>query len=230
MSLDLVKDIELAIQTRLPNFAIKYKNKVWHQKLIGFLVKPFNKGYMSHYTTTMFGKVYFPSEEFVKARSGRLWKTLAHEYVHLLDARDQGLKFSLRYLMPQLLAVLSLLAIFAFWNLWFLLALGFLGFAGPWRAKHRAKSEYRGYAISMAVNYWRHGSIDQSQKDWIAHTFYGPDYYYMDGPKQVVETKLIAIESAIRNGATASVTHPLVVLDIKKILKDRDLLKGKMSA
>jgi hypothetical protein len=43
----------------------------------------------------------------------------------------------------------------------------------------RAAGEIRGYTISMAVNYWRYGSVLEETEDWIVQQFTSSAYYFM---------------------------------------------------
>jgi len=219
----ILDDLVAKIKIRLPDFEIRYKDEDTLQKLIGKALF-FNSAYMTRYTTTMFGKVYFTSRKWVEDNPRSAWKVLAHEYVHLLDDKDEGLKFSLSYLAPQIYAAGALLAFGAFWSLWFLLALGFLGFLAPWGSKGRTKWEMRGYTMSMAVNYWRYGSVADWQKLNIVENFTGPNYYYMCRDRAAMDSKVHVAELLIMKGEAAKKTHPLVVQDMLSVLRAHDAL------
>lgn len=220
---EILDDLVLAIKERLPKFQVKYKDENLFQKFLGVLMF-FNRGYMTRYTTTMFGNVYFVSRKSVGENPRHAWKILAHEYVHLLDGRDHPVKFPLYYALPQVSALGALLALGAFWCSWALLALVFLVALAPWGSKGRTKSEMRGYAMSMAVNYWRYASVSQSLKDHVGSSFWGPNYYYMCRDKTFVKMEIGTIELQIMKGEAAKVTHPEAVLDVLVILLEHGAL------
>lgn len=168
------------ITEKIPDFEIKYKDENFWSKVRGILVYPFNQQYMTHYTTTLYPVVYFPSRAWVEADYRRAWKVLAHEFVHLWDRKCMGVLFDLAYALPQVgfvLALPALLAIwFSPWFLWFLTALLCLL---PIPSYGRMVLEARGYTMSMAVNYWRHGRVSERTRIWIAQQFTGAGYYFM---------------------------------------------------
>lgn len=219
----ILESLVAKIQARLPGFEIRYKDESRLQKLIGFLLF-FNKAYMTSFITTMFGKVYFPTRSRVEENPRGTWKTLAHEYVHLLDDRDHKL-FKPTYLYPQILAAGALLALGAFWCAWALLCLLCLVALAPWPAKYRTKWEMRGYAMSMAVNFWRYGRVTLDQMERIGENFWGPNYYYMCRSERKVRMQLKAIETALQSSSAAAVTHPLAVVDVKAVLRAHGALK-----
>lgn len=190
----------------IPGFEIRYKSDSKLQKFIGWLVKPFNKHYMSRYTTTLYPYVYFPTREFVEASPKRTFEILSHEWVHLYD-RKKDWKFSLLYLFPQILALLSLFAIGAIWNLWFLLSLSFLLCLAPLPAKYRAKYEFRGYAMNLIFQIHIYGKVPSPFKVWLKSKFTGWDYYKMYPFSKDVDKKIEAIETKIRSGALQNM-HP----------------------
>jgi hypothetical protein len=96
--------------------------------ILAVILYPFNRRFMSDYTTTIFGRIYWPDNVDPADR----WRTLWHECVHRKQATRVGEPwFSLSYLFPLPLAVLAL---GAFWSLWWLCALVFLApLPAPWR-------------------------------------------------------------------------------------------------
>ncbi|MCK9567833.1 DUF4157 domain-containing protein [Candidatus Pacearchaeota archaeon] len=127
------------------SFDIKYKNKSLFMKLLGFLLF-FNKGFMTKYITTIGSTIYFTSEDFVNSQNQSAISVLAHELVHIQQAKRYGkVLFSILYLFPQCLAVFALLAPISLWFLLFLLCLAPL--PAPWRTKF----EVGGYTMSLFV-------------------------------------------------------------------------------
>lgn len=213
----ILEDLIAEIKKTNPKFKIKYKNKSILQRILG-LVLFFVPGYMTHYVTTMFGNVYYPSKEWVEKRPRAAWKILAHEYVHLLDEKEQGLKFKISYLAPQIYALGMLGAIGAFWNTWFLLFLGFAFFLKP-GSKTRTKWELRGYAMSIAAELWSTGRVTSYFHEFVAKNFYGSAYYWMWRDKEVVFQELKGIELKLGKGDYSS-THPVAAAALKKVLEE----------
>jgi hypothetical protein len=64
----------------------------------------------------------------------------------------------------------------------------------------RALGEFRGYTISMAMNYWKRGSILPDTITWIADHFTSGDYYWMLPWKKYVMWRLKRNAERIVNG------------------------------
>ena len=190
----------------IPGFGIRYKPDSKLQKFIGWILKPFNPRYMSHFTTTLYPYVYFPDKKFVSASPQRAFEILSHEWVHLHD-RKEDCRFSPLYLFPQILSLFSVLAIGAIWNLWFLLFLLFLLCLAPFPAPYRTKYEFRGYAMNMMFRVHRLGKVSEGYKKWLKDTFTGWNYYKMHPFPKDVENKIDAIESKLKAG-TIQKLHP----------------------
>jgi hypothetical protein len=138
-------DIFISSTKKFYDFSIKYKNQSLLMRVIGFLLF-FNKDFMTKYITTIGNTIYFPSEEFVITKEQTSINILAHELVHVQQAKHYSkIIFSILYLFPQCLVVLSLLAPISLWFLFFLLFL--LPFPAPWRTKF----ELEGYTMSLFV-------------------------------------------------------------------------------
>jgi len=205
--------VQLVKQT-IPDFEIRYKNESWSSKVLAVLVWIFNRDYLKKYTTTRYPRVYFPSREFVSGNTTRAFKILMHEFVHLWDRKSKGwFRFTLGYLFPQILAlvflVLLVVALVAptpgpvAWIKWVVVAvlgIGTLVSVAPLPAPLRTKLELRGYAMNLAVNFWRHGSIRESSFDWIIPKFTGWDYYRMWPYENDVRRRLVNLKLAIEDG------------------------------
>ena len=59
----------------------------------------------------------------------------------------------------------------------------------------------RGYTMSMAVNYWRYGTIRQDQKDHVVTKFTGPDYFYSWPLVEAMYVELEDVVAEIESGA-----------------------------
>lgn len=176
MTLD--EELDAAIAADIPGYEVVIKQNSKYMKTINVFAKLFNAAFMSRYTTTLYPKIYAPEQ---RVRSDTFWKTKAHEWVHLVKAKKHtSLINSIFYGFPQTLAPLALLSLGAVWgSSWFLLNLLWLVFLAPIPAYFRMKEELEAYAMSMACNYWRYGSITNAQRVWIAEHFMSSDYYYM---------------------------------------------------
>lgn len=64
----------------------------------------------------------------------------------------------------------------------------------------RAKWEYRGYAMGIAIRFWRHGVVSDSFLAGRVPTFTGPDYYFMDRDASRVLDTLKSIRADVMNG------------------------------
>ncbi len=158
-----------------PGFSVKFKIDSIFMKVLSWILF-FNKRFMTGYVTTIGRTIYLPKRDWIHETGYRtVWKIIAHELVHIDDAdkSPQPGWFGFWYLFP---LPLAMLAFGAFWSPWWLLA---LVFAAPLPAPARMGYEMRGYAMSMAVNYWRYGSVPMEQKEHIADKFLGWDYYKM---------------------------------------------------
>lgn len=129
MDLETLKAFEGKVAEAVPGFQVGYKDKSPFQKLLGFLIHPFNPDFMTSYTTTLYPKVFFPTQEFYETKN-KSFTILSHEFVHLFDTKKHPFWMKLSYLMPQALGVLPLLAFCALaWpHAWILglLVLGYL--------------------------------------------------------------------------------------------------------
>lgn len=142
---------EAELGRELPRFAVRYKDESRLQRLIGALVRPFNTTYLTHYTTVMFGRVYFPSRAWRAQRGpAAIYATLRHEAVHLRDARRFPLVFQLTYL-----------------------------FALPAGLTLRAVWEWRAYLETLRVSAESTGAIPDELLAHVERAFTGPDYLFM---------------------------------------------------
>lgn len=109
---------------------IRYKDRSFLMKVLGFLLAPINPVFMTLYVTTLGKTLYFPSEAYVKKYDTTALSVMAHEYVHVWDEQNEGgLKYKHAYLAPQIYGVLTLAVysiIFSAWPM-VLLVGGYLG-------------------------------------------------------------------------------------------------------
>jgi len=107
--LDTLKAFEDEVRKVVPGLQIGFKDSTRSQKLLGFLMYPFNPQYMTRYMTTFYPTVYFPSKAYYAQQPKTSFTVLAHEMVHLVDTAKQPIWFRLSYALPQLLALVPLL-------------------------------------------------------------------------------------------------------------------------
>lgn len=216
MKLEDLKAFEIEVKKLIPGFRLAWKDELWHQKVVGFLARPFNPKYTTGFTSTFYPAVYFPSKAKYEANPSGSFATLAHELVHLLDAQRFPLGFTCLYGFPQLLALPLIvtavtLAFFVGW--WsvpaFLLAASSLA---PWPSPWRVHFEKRGYAMSMAVVYWVTGDIPHERLDRIRQHFTGMAYYGMSwSPRDidawVAETQRRIVSGTIKDEMAFGLVH-----------------------
>lgn len=190
------------VQAKIPEFSNKTKDQSFLFKIIGPIVSVFNKTFLTGYVTTIGNTVYWPDEKTMK--TDWAWKVLAHEVVHVFDNKRQPILFPIKYLFPQILALLSLGALGAFWNLWCLLFLIFLLALLPLPAPGRTWAEMRGYTMTAAVEelwYNKNAEIQNSYLfNWIISQFTSMAYYRMCPNKEVAEAQLKSYVELIKNG------------------------------
>lgn len=205
--MDLVEDkkmlaaLEALIRADIPKYERRIKEDSKLMRAIGVVVGLFNDTFMTRYVTTIYPYVYFSRDRTVAAN--RVWKTLAHEWIHLRTAKRLGrVRAAVLYLWPQCMACLALLSVCAAWWgtgwLWHLLWLVCLA---PIPAYFRAQEEFRAYAMSLAVERWRFGAVSDQSVERIAENFYGPDYYFMWPFKKLVFKRLRKELDAIEDEA-----------------------------
>ncbi|MSP72556.1 MAG: hypothetical protein EXR76_10320 [Myxococcales bacterium] len=157
------------LHRELPGFSLRYKDEDRLQRLIGRLVWPFNRHYMTVYTTVMLGRVYLPSRIFAEALGpDATYILLRHEAVHLRDARRFPVLFQLSYVLC--------------------LPVGFT---------MRAVWEWRGYVETLRAHHEVFGDVPEALLDAIAERFTGPDYLYMAVGRERIRRKLEAVRRLI---------------------------------
>lgn len=193
------------VQSQISGFQVISKKESRLMKLLSVILF-FNKRFMTGYITTLYPRVYVPSLPWIPEKPiGRI-SILAHEYVHMSDRKRLGWLFNVLYLSPQIFASLSLLAVF---NLWWLLALLFLL---PIPSPGRAWLEFRGYRMSMAVNWWlTHQEVNTV---WVEQQFTGSGYYWMFPFKKFLEPRISSAIENIKSGENL----PPEISEIKEVL------------
>lgn len=186
-------------QTKIPKFQNKLKSESLLFKIIGPIVKLFNKTFLTEYITTIGTTVYWPSQEEMDRENS--YQVLIHEFVHAWDFTQNPILFPLKYLFPQVLSLISLGAIGAFWSPWWLLCLLSLICLLPLPARGRSEAEMRGYTATMAVNEWEGINLLNHEEfiDFIAMQFTGMAYYKMNPDDKEVHAQLLINLSKIKD-------------------------------
>ena len=178
------------IKETCPELSIERKKDSFLCKAVAVLIYFFNQNFMEAGTFAFNKKVYVTEdiEKMLGSEAGRkaYCATLTHEFTHMLDQKeDSQIGFSLAYLFPQNLAILSLFAFGAF--LWTpaLCFLVFLVALAPWPAKYRLEYEIRGYAVGYALfEKMFTGSYVDRMWEFTIDTLESPAYYYMTRHRQ----------------------------------------------
>jgi len=223
----LYEELVAVITREIPGFTIRFKTDSRLQRLIGFVLRwviPFNRRYMTDYTSTFYPDVFFPSRAWLEEDYWGAFKILAHEYVHLFDGKEDGPQtFSLKYVMPQLFA-LPFLAVFIvawwagpWWLKWWALGSTVLNLL-PLPAVYRMRYELRGYAMGLFINHVRHSSIKASTIAWMVDQFVKSGYYFMWPFRKNMTGRMAAVAAEIKAGHFTDdvAEHPYAV--VKRIL------------
>lgn len=102
-----LNSLQALIKKDVPSFEVAYKDESVLMRALALLTSPFNPDFLTRYITTWGTRVYFPSRQFFLGNPANSFRILAHEYVHLWDAKEHP-TFKLSYLFPQVLAGLPL--------------------------------------------------------------------------------------------------------------------------
>jgi hypothetical protein len=94
----------------------------------------------------------------------------------------------------------------------------------------RAKWEYRGYAMGIAMQYWRTGAVSDSYLDRLANIFTGPDYYFMDRNRDRVMDKLKSIRADVLNGAILREGNAVPYQRTFEVMKGLGLVKAGIAS
>jgi len=105
-TIDDLKNFEEVIRKRVPGFRVAFKDASFVQRLLGFVMRPFNHRYMTDFTSTFYPVVWFPTQERYESNPRNSFVVLAHEYVHLVDTSKRPIWFRVSYVMPQALGVI----------------------------------------------------------------------------------------------------------------------------
>lgn len=192
------------VKAIIPGLQVKYKNQSLLMKIVGVILWPFNRIFMTHYVTTLKWTVYFPTEESIRNNPEGAVETLMHEFIHMWDRKQKGVWFSVGYLSPQIWAIVPFVGLAAFgWllPLWIdclIFGIGMLCLA-PWPSPWRTGFELRGYTVTLAYKQWTRGvSASAEGMEWIEKQFTGWYYYKMWPCKNTIANRIDKIIEEIR--------------------------------
>lgn len=131
-----------------PDAKAMSKSSSWFLKVAGFFMKPFNPTFMDQYITTI-GKTIYVPDSFSAYNGLEALDVIAHETQHVIDFKNSPVRFLIRYLFPQCVALLSLFALLAFLNPWLWCWLFALIFLSPIPAPGRFALEIDGYRTTI---------------------------------------------------------------------------------
>jgi len=183
----ILHELTIAIKDDIHKFESRSKKTSKLMKFLNFFIQIFNKDFMERYSTTIYPNVYFPDNFSTNMR----WEILAHEWVHLRGGKKSQFLFSLKYLFPQWLVVLSFLSFLAipFSNFW-LLNLLWLVLVAPLPAYWRMQEELDGYTMNLVIDKTTRGAISPFYIDFLELQFTGPGYYFMWPFKKNIANRL----------------------------------------
>lgn len=185
-----------------PTFKLRFKSETWWWKALYYtVIWVFNRRFMTHYATTVGTTVYLPDRAYLESKGSQLVGLLAHELVHMRDRREMGkVTYFLKYSSPQIFAALALLSVFAVWSLPMLVFLLFLLLALPIPSPGRKELELNGYTMSLAVQYWKDGSVHPAYISEYAKYFINSEYFFMWPFRKSIEDALRARLRQIESG------------------------------
>lgn len=197
----LQRMLDLCVQEE-PTFRIRFKSETWWWKVLYYTaIWMFNRRFMTHYATTVGTTVYLPNREYMESGGNKLVGLLAHELVHMKDRREMGrVTYYFKYGSPQIFALLSVLSIFAIWSLPMLVFLSFLLCVLPLPSPGRKELELNGFTMSLAVQYWKDGSVHPAYISEYAKYFLGSEYFFMWPFRSSIESALRARLKQIESG------------------------------
>ena len=170
------------VKRRFPGFKLIYKKTsplMWAVYLLSFMWI-WNRRFMTDFYTTIGYKVYIPEEPGKPLNWDGVYRTLRHEFIHMLQRERYGIWFGLSYVFPQVLAVLALPAFLAIWlGPWWLLFLSSLIALGPWPAPWRKRWEVEGYTQTMLVDFESRKSVHIQIIAQVIDQFTGANYWFM---------------------------------------------------
>jgi hypothetical protein len=167
------------------SFSVDFKDKSLLMKVLSYILF-FVKGFMTKYITTINNVIYFPKQSDINSPGAA--PILAHEIKHIQQSNNYTfVLFSLLYLFPQSLSLLSVLGFlgFIYWPLF--LCFAFIIALAPFGAYWRMKFELEAYTVSLyCLNLQLSNQDEQTRRKvlqdeavWINTQFTSSNYYWM---------------------------------------------------
>lgn len=162
----------------LKNVEIKSKTEPdWMLKIVGAIVKIFNKNFDAGYVTSINNTIWVPRTFGLRTAKNML-EIIAHELIHIRDKNKwTPVLYAIAYLTPQILALLALLSIF--FSNWWLLCLLFLL---PLPSIKRTYLELQAYRLNILFTKYVEKADEEQMKrnvEWYANQFTESYYYFM---------------------------------------------------
>jgi hypothetical protein len=190
-----------------PDFKITPKvSSRMHRVIGGILGLLGNSGYLQTFWTTIGFKAYYPPLRN-NGFSPTAWTLVLHEGKHAIDAlKTSRPLFSLLYLSPQVIGIAALVmspvVLVAGWSMWWLLGILALLPLPSWA---RYVLEARAFEVSVCVDYWWWGGIEQNSVEgyvegWLVASLCGPDYYWTWPFKPTVRSRFVSYISRLKQG------------------------------
>lgn len=162
-------------------FYVKRKRESFLMRIFKYILF-FVPGFYTDYITAIGKTIYFPDNSELGSHESLVG--VAHEFQHIMDNKNHRFYYSLSYLFPQILSLLSIFAIFSPWSFLFLI------FLLPIPAPFRKYYEVRGYKASIYTFYLFLLKENYNLKDikellnsyalYCSEKFFtGPAYYFM---------------------------------------------------
>ena len=151
---------------------------------------------------TVIGKTVYITDITIDTKNwDKLYLTMRHEFIHMLQDDKYGLLFKVAYLFPQLVGIFSILALLAIWfsNFW-LLSLVALAALAPWPAPFRAKWELEGYTQSLLAMHEGGEVLGEHHLEWVVKQFVTAKYYFMRWGRASIEADVRSIIGRIKTG------------------------------
>ncbi|MGB0523911.1 MAG: hypothetical protein ACPGJS_13170 [Flammeovirgaceae bacterium] len=192
---------------KLVSFEICYKEESRLMRIASVIIMWFCPTFLSHFTSVIGNRIYFPSRKFIEKDEYGAMRTLAHELVHLLDQKQVSKPvFMFSYLFPHSLAI----GVFSFPFLgWW--ALLFLLFLAPIPSWPRFYFESRGYAMNvLTARTSRKEAILQS----AIQQFTGWNYYRMYPFSDAVERQITTWVEKGENGQDKILMKVLLIYEM----------------
>ena len=214
--LSIFEETLINLKKEIPDIEVRYKDKSLFMKLLGIILF-FNPAFMKSFITTIGSTIYYANEAYTREQPVGATVVLLHEATHILESkRKNGFIFSLSYLFPQLLFLLSIPMFFVCGFYSFL----FLIFLLPLPAPFRMMIERNGYTTSLYIMHLLklkgYGYDLDLAVPWVVSQFKTSAYYWM-WVFPSIDQYFKNVVGDLKNGKTTYVDKGVVSL-VSKVL------------